>query len=163
MPGTARCAGTIAAMLPFFAGVVAGISGVGLLVIVLAPSRRVRAETRLDREVETRLLLGVDLAAPLDERDRRRRRTSTRFPGAAELQALRQLDSEQPASAPKQRSPPDASDDVGTASIADVETNAVPDRQRAGSVQLRWRTTGEAQTRPRRRRSRRPAPSHPAR
>jgi hypothetical protein len=80
-------------MLPFFAGVVAGISAVALLVIVLAPSRRVRAETRLDREVETRLLLGVDpdldpLAEPATVEHAR-----PDF-GAAELQALRQLDSE---------------------------------------------------------------------
>jgi hypothetical protein len=93
MPGTAWCAGTIALMLPFFAGVVAGISAAALLIIVLAPSRRVRAETRLDREVETRLLLGVDpeldpLAEPADVEESR-----PDF-GAAELQALRQLDSE---------------------------------------------------------------------
>jgi hypothetical protein len=80
-------------MLPFLAGVVAGISAVGLLVIVLAPSRRVRSETRLDREVETRLLLGVDpeldpLAEPVNAEN-----TRPDF-GAAELQALRQLDSE---------------------------------------------------------------------
>jgi hypothetical protein len=80
-------------MLPFFAGVVAGISAVALLVIVLAPSRRVRSESRLDREVETRLLLGVDpdldpLAEPAAVEHAR-----PDF-GAAELQALRQLDSE---------------------------------------------------------------------
>ena len=80
-------------MLPFFAGVVAGISAAALLIIVLAPSRRVRAETRLDREVETRLLLGVDpeldpLAEPVNVEASR-----PEF-GAAELQALRQLDSE---------------------------------------------------------------------
>jgi hypothetical protein len=80
-------------MLPFFAGVVAGMSAVALLVIVLAPSRRVRSEQRLDREVETRLLLGVDpdldpLAEPVNVEHAR-----PDF-GAAELQALRQLDSE---------------------------------------------------------------------
>jgi hypothetical protein len=79
-------------MLPFLAGVVAGISAVALLVIVLAPSRRVRAETRLDPEVETRLLLGVDPELdPLDEPADEHAQPAF---GAAELQALRQLDSE---------------------------------------------------------------------
>jgi hypothetical protein len=82
-------------MAEFFAGVVAGIAAVGLLIIVLAPSRRVRAEARLDREVETRLLLGVDpdvtgetpVVPPADEHP-------ADF-GAAEIQALRQLGTEQ--------------------------------------------------------------------
>ena len=47
-------------MAGFFAGVIAGVAAVGLILIVLTPSRRVRAEARLDREIETRLLLGVD-------------------------------------------------------------------------------------------------------
>jgi hypothetical protein len=92
MPGTAWSPGTINVMLPFFAGVVAGISGVALLVIVLAPSRRVRAETRLDREVETRLLLGVD--PELDPPDEPVDESARPAFGAAELQALRQLDTE---------------------------------------------------------------------
>ena len=85
-------------MAQFFAGVVAGIAAVGLLVIVLAPSRRVRAEARLDREVETRLLLGVDpedtseTPAVSPEAEHR-----PEF-GAAELQALRQLGSERASS-----------------------------------------------------------------
>jgi hypothetical protein len=85
-------------MAQFFAGVIAGIAAVGLLVIVLAPSRRVRAEARLDREVETRLLLGVDpeitsetAAVPAAEDHQ------PDF-GAAELQALRQLGSERASS-----------------------------------------------------------------
>jgi hypothetical protein len=84
-------------MLPFFAGVVAGISAVALLVIVLAPSRRVRAESRLDREVETQLLLGVEPDADPDPDPRAEPATvehSRPDFGAAELQALRQLDSE---------------------------------------------------------------------
>jgi hypothetical protein len=82
-------------MLPFFAGVVAGISTVGLLVIVLAPSRRVRAEPGLDPDVETRLLLGVEpeLDPPADPGDAENTRPDF---GAAELQALRQLDSSRP-------------------------------------------------------------------
>jgi hypothetical protein len=80
-------------MLTFFAGVVAGISAVGLLVIVLAPSRRVRSETRLDREVETRLLLGVDPDGDTFAEPAEVESTHSDF-GAAELQALRQLGAE---------------------------------------------------------------------
>jgi hypothetical protein len=50
---------------------VCGLSVLVLLLIVLAPWRRVREEARLDQEVETRLLLGEDpdeLAHELDER-----------------------------------------------------------------------------------------------
>ena len=89
-------------MVEFLAGVVAGIAAVALLLIVLTPSRRVRTEARLDREVETRLLLGIDPdpahdnatgteeAAPADH-------TQPAF-GAAELQALRRLGSERTSS-----------------------------------------------------------------
>ena len=44
----------------FIVGAVVGGSAVALLFIVFAPSRRVRAEGRLDRDVETKLLLGQD-------------------------------------------------------------------------------------------------------
>jgi hypothetical protein len=47
-------------VLPFFVGVVVGASIVGLLVILIAPSRRVRAEPPIPRDVETKLLLGED-------------------------------------------------------------------------------------------------------
>ncbi|MDQ1467986.1 MAG: hypothetical protein QOH10_2401 [Actinomycetota bacterium] len=89
-------------MVEFLAGVVAGIAAVGLFLIVLTPSRRVRTEARLDREVETRLLLGIDpdpahdtatgtdVGAPVDD-------TQSAF-GAAELQALRRLGSERSSS-----------------------------------------------------------------
>lgn len=81
-------------MAEFFAGVVAGVAAVGLLVIVLAPSRRVRSEARLDREVETRLLLGVDPEVTSETQAVPTEEHPADF-GAAELQALRQLGSEQ--------------------------------------------------------------------
>jgi hypothetical protein len=92
MPGTVWRAGTIDRVAAFFAGVITGVAAVGLLVIVLAPSRRVRAEARLDREVETRLLLGVDpdIAAEAEAAPSEHRSDF----GAAELQALRTLGSE---------------------------------------------------------------------
>jgi hypothetical protein len=40
--------------------VIAGIAFLGLLVIVIGPSRRVRAEPPLDPDVEAALLLGED-------------------------------------------------------------------------------------------------------
>ena len=51
---------TIAGVLSFVVGLIVGASLVGLLVIVIAPSRRVRAEHPLPRDVETSLLLGQD-------------------------------------------------------------------------------------------------------
>lgn len=47
-------------------GFVVGGVVVGLLIIVIGPSRRVRSETGMDDEVETRLLLGLD---PEPDRD----------------------------------------------------------------------------------------------
>jgi hypothetical protein len=47
-------------VVPFFVGLVVGASTVALLMIVIAPSRRVRAEPPIPRDVETRLLLGED-------------------------------------------------------------------------------------------------------
>jgi hypothetical protein len=54
-------------VLSFFVGLVVGASLVALLVILIAPSRRVRAEHPLPRDVETSILLGQDpdrVAAP---------------------------------------------------------------------------------------------------
>ena len=55
-------------VLSFVVGLIVGASLVGLLMIVIAPSRRVRAEPPLPRDVETSLLLGQDpdeaVAAP---------------------------------------------------------------------------------------------------
>ncbi|MDZ4826072.1 MAG: hypothetical protein SGJ13_06345 [Actinomycetota bacterium] len=47
-------------MTQFVVGVVVGASAAGLLMILIGPSRRVRAEKPLDRDVETKLLLGED-------------------------------------------------------------------------------------------------------
>jgi hypothetical protein len=45
-------------VVQFVVGLIVGGSIVALLFIVIAPSRRVRAEKPLDRDVETQLLLG---------------------------------------------------------------------------------------------------------
>lgn len=50
--------------MPFFVGLVVGASAVGLLMIVIAPSRRVRAEPPLPRDVATKLMLGEDPDPP---------------------------------------------------------------------------------------------------
>jgi hypothetical protein len=47
-------------VMAFVVGVVVGAAVVGLAVIVIAPSRRVRAEKALDPEDVTRVLLGQD-------------------------------------------------------------------------------------------------------
>lgn len=47
-------------VVEFVVGLVVGASAATLLLIVIPPWRRVRAEKRLDRDVETRLLLGED-------------------------------------------------------------------------------------------------------
>lgn len=47
-------------MAGFLVGFVVGGAVVGLAVIVIAPSRRVRRETGIDDEIETRILLGVE-------------------------------------------------------------------------------------------------------
>ena len=48
------------AVLGFWTGVLVGAALVALAVIVLGPSRDVRAESGMDDEVEARLLLGLD-------------------------------------------------------------------------------------------------------
>jgi hypothetical protein len=47
-------------VLGFWTGVLVGAAIVGLAVIVLGPSRDVRAETGMDDEIEARILLGLD-------------------------------------------------------------------------------------------------------
>jgi hypothetical protein len=61
---------TIVGVLSFVVGLIVGASLVALLMILIAPSRRVRAEHPLPRDVETSLLLGQDpdeVAAPEPE------------------------------------------------------------------------------------------------
>ena len=81
-------------MAGFFAGVIAGVALVGLILIVLTPSRRLRAEARIDQEIETRLLLGVDPEAtdqhPVVDADASVDATHGDF-GAKELQELRSI------------------------------------------------------------------------
>ena len=57
---------TIEGVLQFVVGLIVGASVVGLLMILIAPSRRVRAERPLPRDVEMRLLLGEDPDSPAD-------------------------------------------------------------------------------------------------
>ncbi len=52
--------GNLGSVLGFWTGVLVGGAVVALVMIVLGPSRDVRAETGMDDEVETRLLLGLD-------------------------------------------------------------------------------------------------------
>ena len=77
--GSTRPVGTLPAIVSLAAitvitwiAAVCALSAVAFLLIVVAPWRRVRSESRrLDREVETRLLLGEDpeeLAEELDAR-----------------------------------------------------------------------------------------------
>jgi hypothetical protein len=48
-------------VISFAVGLIVGASIMALLFIIFAPSRRVRAESKpLDRDVETKLLLGED-------------------------------------------------------------------------------------------------------
>ena len=56
--------GTIRSVVEFVVGIVVGASAAALLMILIGPSRRVRAEPPLPREVETRLLLGQDPEQP---------------------------------------------------------------------------------------------------
>jgi hypothetical protein len=51
-------------VLQFFVGLVVGASVVALLMIVIAPSRRVRAEPPLPRDIATKVLLGEDPDQP---------------------------------------------------------------------------------------------------
>jgi hypothetical protein len=47
-------------VVQFAVGLIVGASVAGLLIIVFAPSRRVRAEKPLPRDAETKVLLGED-------------------------------------------------------------------------------------------------------
>jgi hypothetical protein len=56
--------GTILGVLAFVVGIVVGASAAVLLMILIGPSRKVRAEPPLSPEVEARLLLGQDPDQP---------------------------------------------------------------------------------------------------
>jgi hypothetical protein len=56
--------GTLPGVVEFVVGIVVGASAAALLMILIAPSRRVRAEPPLARDVETKLLLGQDPEQP---------------------------------------------------------------------------------------------------
>ncbi len=51
-------------VVEFVVGIVVGASAAALLMILIAPSRRVRSEPPLSRDAETRLLLGQDPEQP---------------------------------------------------------------------------------------------------
>jgi hypothetical protein len=51
-------------VVEFVVGIVVGASAAALLMILIGPSRRVRAEPPLARDDETRLLLGQDPEQP---------------------------------------------------------------------------------------------------
>jgi hypothetical protein len=51
-------------VVEFVVGLVVGASAAALLMIVIGPSRRVRAEKPLPRDVESKLLLGQDPDQP---------------------------------------------------------------------------------------------------
>ena len=51
-------------MIPFVVGIVVGASVAALLMILIGPSRRVRAERPLPPDVEARILLGQDPEQP---------------------------------------------------------------------------------------------------
>jgi hypothetical protein len=58
--------------LPIAVVIVVGLALITLVAIIVAPSRRVRAERPLPSDVETRVLLGEspsDIAAALDSRE----------------------------------------------------------------------------------------------
>ena len=52
-------------------GIVCVIAALALVAVIVAPWKSVRGERRMDRDVETRLLLGEDPKAIADDLDRR--------------------------------------------------------------------------------------------
>jgi hypothetical protein len=81
--------GNLGGVATFIVGFVVGASLAALLIIVIAPSRRVRAEQPMEREDVTRLLLGQDpddATIPPDTSDEHPRAYD-----ASELQALRRI------------------------------------------------------------------------
>jgi hypothetical protein len=79
-------------VVEFVVGIIVGASAAALLMILIGPSRRVRAEPPLARDVATRLLLGQDPEATLPPAP------SAEHPrqySANELAALQRLGQEQ--------------------------------------------------------------------
>lgn len=81
-------------MVEFVVGIVVGASAAALLMILIAPSRRVRAEPPLSRETETRLLLGQDPERPTIPPPPRVEEPPRQYT-ANELAALQRLGQEQ--------------------------------------------------------------------
>ena len=88
-------------MTTFVVGVIVGASLAALLIIVIAPSRRVRAEQPMEREDVTRLLLGQDpdeaTIPPEPSADH------PRAYDPSELQALRKIGQGRPSSGRRRR------------------------------------------------------------
>ncbi len=90
-------------VVAFVVGIVVGASAAALLMILIAPSRRVRAEPPLSREAETKLLLGQDPEQPTIPPAPRVE--SPRQYTANELAALQRLghEQQQPGRQPRRR------------------------------------------------------------
>jgi hypothetical protein len=80
-------------MAGFLVGVVVGVSVTLLVLIIVAPSRRVRAESGMDHEVQLQLLLHETPTAAVD-RVAASSDTPTGEFDTQEIQALRDLDAE---------------------------------------------------------------------
>jgi hypothetical protein len=81
-------------VVTFLVGIVVGASVVALVMIVIGPSRRVRAEQPLPRDVEAKLLLGQDPEQPTIPPPPRVEHPRQYSPN--ELAALQKLGQEQP-------------------------------------------------------------------
>jgi hypothetical protein len=80
-------------VVPFVVGIVVGASAAALLMILIGPSRRVRAEPPLSRDEEMRLLLGQDPDQPTVPPEPAVEHPRQYTPG--ELAALQRLGQEQ--------------------------------------------------------------------
>jgi hypothetical protein len=81
-------------VVTFLVGIVVGASVVALLMIVIGPSRKVRAEHPLPRDVEAKLLLGQDPEQPTIPPPPRVEQPRQYSPN--ELAALQKLGQDQP-------------------------------------------------------------------
>ena len=84
--------GTIFAVVEFVVGIIVGASVAGLAMIIIGPSRRVRAERPLPPDVEAKLLLRQDPEEPTIPPSPRA--DHPRQYSAAELAALQRLSRE---------------------------------------------------------------------